>query len=138
MGSLDLTIITAERIEMREITVQVRAALAEARFESGICLIYVPHTTAGITINENADPDVAADLLTALAQTVPAGIAWRHREGNSPAHLQAVLVGSSVSLAVRAGRPLLGRWQGIFFCEFDGPRRRTVQLTLVPAGVREK
>jgi len=127
-----LQIATHGRTEMCDITNQVQKALAEEKFDRGLCMIFVPHTTAGITINESADPDVAADLLAALARVVPATVSWRHQEGNSPAHFQAMLVGHSISVAVRKGRPLLGRWQGIFLCEFDGPRQRSVHLNLLP------
>lgn len=102
-------------------------AVREAEVKEGLCLVYVPHTTAGVTINENADPDVAADILSALARIVPAG-GYRHGEGNSPAHIKASLVGGSQTVIVHNGSLVLGTWQGIYFCEFDGPRRRKVHI----------
>jgi len=117
-----------------EITAEVEATLAAARVGSGLLVAYVPHTTAGITIQENADPDVSRDFLLALENAVPARPergAYRHAEGNSDAHVKASLVGSSVTVIVEGGRPALGTWQGIFFCEFDGPRTRTVHLAVM-------
>ncbi len=113
------------------ITEAVRGAVAESAVQEGLCLVYCPHTTAAITVNENADPDVAADLIMALEETFPDRPAFRHLEGNSAAHLKAACVGESVTIPVAGGRLQLGRWQGIYFCEFDGPRRRQfyVQLT---------
>jgi len=106
------------------ITPQVREAIAESGVQNGLCTVYCPHTTAGITINENADPDVVRDLIFALNKTYPDRPEFRHAEGNSAAHLKASAMGSSVTLIVRGGRPLLGTWQGVYFCEFDGPRTR--------------
>ncbi len=117
------------------LTGEVRAALRAARVASGLLVVYVPHTTAGVTIQENADPDVARDFLLALENAVPASPArgaYRHAEGNSDAHVKASLVGSSATLLVKDGDLLLGTWQGVFLCEFDGPRRRTVHLQVVP------
>lgn len=127
----DLAVPTPSAHALVEITGEVRAAVRAARMRSGLVVAYVPHTTAAITIQENADPDVKADLLLALENAVPARPArgaYRHAEGNSDAHAKAALVGSSVTLVVRGGELLLGTWQGIFLCEFDGPRRRTVHL----------
>jgi secondary thiamine-phosphate synthase enzyme len=122
---------TARHTQMLDITGLVQAALADARVRGGAALIFVPHTTAGITINEHADPDVAADLERRLDEMVP----WddpkdRHGEGNTAAHLKASLMGSSVLVPVENGRLRLGTWQGIFFCEFDGPRSREVWVDL--------
>ncbi len=94
-----------------------------------MCTIYVPHTTAGVTINENADPDVRQDMLLALNSLVPDSLPYRHAEGNSPAHVKASLMGSSVQVIIQEGRLVLGTWQGIYLCEFDGPRRRRVFVT---------
>lgn len=110
------------------ITQQVREAVRHSGLENGAVLIYCPHTTAGITINENADPDVQRDLVLALCSFFPDRADYRHAEGNSAAHLKASLVGSSATVPVRAGALVLGTWQGIYFCEFDGPRRRTVYV----------
>lgn len=117
---------TAERECMLDITASVREALARSGASEGIAVAFVPHTTAALTINENADPDVAVDMLAHLAKLVPADPAFRHAEGNADAHIKASLVGSSVAIIVEGGAPKLGRWQGIFFCEFDGPRTREV------------
>jgi secondary thiamine-phosphate synthase enzyme len=118
-----------------EVTAEVRAALRAARVGDGVLVVYVPHTTAGVTIQENADPDVQRDLLLALENAVPASPArgvFRHAEGNSDAHVKAALVGSSAMVIVERGDLVLGTWQGIFLCEFDGPRRRTIELKLLP------
>jgi secondary thiamine-phosphate synthase enzyme len=106
------------------VTSEVERAIAESGISDGICLVYSPHTTAGITINENADPDVVRDMLVGLAKAFPDRPEFLHGEGNSSAHLRASCVGSSVTVIVEHGRPLLGTWQGIYFCEFDGPRDR--------------
>ena len=113
------------------ITRQIAAAIADSGVRSGLCVAYCPHTTAGLTINENADPDVARDMLYALGEISPDQGAFRHIEGNSAAHVKASLLGSSVTLIVRDGRPVLGTWQGIYFCEFDGPRTRSVHVQVV-------
>jgi len=98
----------------------------ESKVAAGLCVVYVPHTTAGVTINENADPSVRRDMLMALARAVPDSLPYTHGEGNAPAHVKASLVGSSVSVVIQDGRLRLGTWQGIFLCEFDGPRERHV------------
>ena len=125
------SITTTERESLVDITAMVSEAVHAAGTGEGICLITCPHTTAGLTVNECADPSVAEDLLTGLARCVPEGETWRHAEGNSPAHLKASLVGCSVALPVHEGRLTLGRWQGIFLCEFDGPRTRDVTVQIV-------
>lgn len=112
------------------ITRDVDALVAAAGVKTGIGHVFVPHTTAGITINENADADVADDMLAGLIKMVPR-MDYRHAEGNSPAHLKASIVGSSVTVPIKDGALYLGTWQGIFLCEFDGPRRRTVVVTIV-------
>ena len=106
-----------------EITSQVAAAVARSKVEEGLCQVFVPHTTAGVTINENADPDVVTDMLKALDHMVPS-LAYRHDEGNSRAHMKSSLLGCSLVIAITKGKLVLGRWQGIYFCEFDGPRSR--------------
>jgi secondary thiamine-phosphate synthase enzyme len=116
-----------------EITSQVQSFLTEDPFNAGIIVIYVPHTTAGITINENADPNVVRDFLADLDRLVPQNQGYyRHFEGNSAAHLKASMMGSSVTVIVEEGRMQLGRWQGIYLCEFDGPRTRRVLLEIIP------
>ncbi|MDR0643411.1 MAG: secondary thiamine-phosphate synthase enzyme YjbQ [Treponema sp.] len=114
------------------ITAQVEAALAESEAQEGLCVVFCPHTTAGITINENADPDVRADLLLGLSKAFPDRTEFRHAEGNSSAHLKATCVGSSVSIIISQGRLLLGTWQGVYFCEFDGPRTRAFFVEVLP------
>lgn len=106
------------------VTSSVCEAISESGIKDGICIIFCPHTTAGITINENADPDVVRDMLLGLDKAFPDRPEFRHMEGNSSAHLKASYVGSSATVIVKNGRPLLGTWQGIYFCEFDGPRTR--------------
>ncbi len=117
---------TRSREECVSITSIVQEAVGSSGVSEGICVVYVPHTTAGVMIQESADPDVIADCLQVLRHMVPDGLAYRHGEGNSPAHMKASLVGSSVTVLVENGRLLLGTWQGIFLCEFDGPRTRRV------------
>jgi len=126
-----LRISTTARTALLDVTGQVQQAVRESGIKNGICLIFVPHTTAGITINENADPDVKQDILTALDRLVPARGDYRHLEGNSPAHIKASLVGSSLAIPVEDGRLVLGTWQGITFCEFDGPRQRNLVVKIL-------
>jgi secondary thiamine-phosphate synthase enzyme len=115
---------TRAREEFADLTVEVRRFVAASGVKSGICVVTVPHTTAGVTVNENADPDVLADMAMVLRKIVPDALPYAHGEGNSPAHVKASLVGSSATLIVEDGELRLGTWQGIFFCEFDGPRSR--------------
>ncbi len=127
-----LTIKTTKREEMVEITRLVQQAAGEASVESGIVYCFVPHTTAGITINEDADPDVRRDILDKLAREIPREEGFHHAEGNSDAHIKASLMGSSVQVLLENGQLVLGRWQGIFFCEFDGPRSRQLLVKVAP------
>lgn len=122
-----------ERNNWINITKQVRETLGESGVKSGVCVVFCPHTTAGITINENADPDVVRDLIFALEKTYPDRMEFRHAEGNSASHLKASVVGSSATLIVREGRLLLGTWQGVYFCEFDGPRTRRFFVEIMEA-----
>jgi secondary thiamine-phosphate synthase enzyme len=126
-----LTVATRSRTELIDITAAVREAVAASGVKEGVCLVAAPHTTAGITVNEAADPSVAADILMVLNRMVPWEADYRHREGNSPAHVKSTLVGSSQLLAVENGDLVLGTWQGVFFCEFDGPRRRSVAVRVL-------
>jgi secondary thiamine-phosphate synthase enzyme len=112
--------------EFIDLTSKIEEIVSSSKIKCGVCLIYVPHTTAAVTINENADPDVKADILMALNKLVPNSLPYEHSEGNSPAHVKASLVGSSLNIIIEDGRLALGTWQGIFFCEFDGPRNRRV------------
>jgi secondary thiamine-phosphate synthase enzyme len=121
---------TRRREEIVDITRDVAAIVAGSGVAEGICTVFVPHTTAGITINENADPDVKTDILMALRHLVPDALPYAHGEGNSPAHVKASLVGSSVSVIVSGGRLQLGTWQGVCLCEFDGPRTRKVWVSI--------
>jgi secondary thiamine-phosphate synthase enzyme len=128
-----LEIATSSRSQMVDITAKVREAARRSGISDGICVVYVPHTTAGITINESADPAVAADILEHLEKLVPQG-RYRHREGNADSHIKAGLMGFSLTLIVEGGDLALGTWQGIFLCEFDGPRRRRVKVKVIPGG----
>jgi secondary thiamine-phosphate synthase enzyme len=123
---------TPAREEFIDISHEVRRAVQNSGIKNGICLVFIPHTTAGIIINENADPDVKEDILMALKKMVPDSLPWRHAEGNSPAHVKAGLVGSSVNIIIDGGDLQLGTWQGIYFCEFDGPRDRKVFMEMIP------
>lgn len=116
--------LSTDREGFYNVTRQVKEAVQKSGVSDGICVVYNPHTTAGVTINENADPDVVRDLLFALDKTFPDRPEFRHFEGNSAAHLKASTMGSSVTVIVENGRLVLGRWQGIYFTEFDGPRSR--------------
>ncbi len=116
---------------LTNVTEYAEKSLAKSGVKEGVCLVYCPHTTAGITINENADPDVAHDLLLGLSRAFPDRPEFRHAEGNSAAHLKASFVGSSAAVPVEEGRLVLGTWQGIYFCEFDGPRRRTFYVKII-------
>jgi len=115
---------TRSREDFVDLTAETERFVAASGVRSGACVVAVPHTTAGVTVNENADPDVRADLALALRRIVPDDLPYAHGEGNSPAHVKAALVGSSVTLLVEDGKLCLGTWQGVFFCEFDGPRTR--------------
>jgi len=119
------------REQLRDITGEVNGALSRLGVASGICQVFVPHTTAGLVVNENADPAVCHDMLTWLDAQVPQHDRYLHEEGNSPAHIKATLVGQSLTLPVDGGRLMLGAWQGVFLAEFDGPRRRTVVVNVV-------
>ncbi|HDJ23787.1 MAG TPA: YjbQ family protein [Candidatus Aminicenantes bacterium] len=130
---LELPIKSKCQVEFIDITAAIQSLLASSAPKNGFCLIFVPHTTAGITINEHADPSVAGDIIKALDHLLPPNLNFSHLEGNSPAHFKASLVGSSVTIMIEEGRPKLGTWQGIFFCEFDGPRHRQVWIKTWPA-----
>lgn len=126
-----LSISTKARTELIDITDQVRSAVRASGIKEGLCCIYVPHTTAGVTINEGADPAVKRDILTSLNKLVPFDGDYLHSEGNSAAHIKAALVGVSAVCVIEDGKPSLGTWQSIFFCEFDGPRTRSVTIKIV-------
>jgi secondary thiamine-phosphate synthase enzyme len=122
----EIPIRSHRRAELVKLDAQVGKAIEESGVKDGVCYIYVPHTTAGVTINEGADPAVAEDLLARLEQLVPRNAPYAHAEGNADSHIKASLVGSSATVLIEGGRPVLGTWQSIFFCEFDGPRPRRV------------
>jgi secondary thiamine-phosphate synthase enzyme len=128
---MELSVKTHSRTELVDITAQVQAAVREAGLREGVCMVYVPHTTAAVTINENADPTVKEDILKVLNKVIPWDDAYRHLEGNSAAHIKSTLVGASELVAVAGGKLQLGTWQGLFFCEFDGPRQRKVHLHVI-------
>ena len=122
---------TGKPEELLDVTAQVERAASRSGRRDGLCFVFVPHTTAGVTINENSDPDVKTDILMTLARCVPEGLPFEHAEGNSPAHVKTSLVGSSVTVVLEDGKLRLGTWQGIMFCEFDGPRTRKVWVKVV-------
>ena len=127
-----LKIKTSRRTQLDNVTSQVQQAVGKSLVTAGICYVYVPHTTAAVTINECADPDVASDLEGAFDRLIPFEGPYRHAEGNSDSHMKSVLAGASQMIFVAGGKLQLGRWQGIFFCEFDGPRERQLQVKVVP------
>jgi secondary thiamine-phosphate synthase enzyme len=126
-----LSVKTDRRTQLVDVTALVQKVVAASGVATGICYVYVPHTTAAITINECADPDVARDVEGAMDRLVSANGPYRHSEGNSDSHVKAILVGASQIIYVQGGKLVLGRWQGIFFCEFDGPRERHLQVKVV-------
>lgn len=128
MSKREFGVKTSKRSEMIDITSEIQDSIDEMGLEEGLVLVYCPHTTAGVTVNEGADPAVAKDILNRLDEIIPWEGDYRHAEGNSPAHIKSTLVGSSVSVWVDGGRISLGTWQKVFFCEFDGPRSRKVQV----------
>jgi secondary thiamine-phosphate synthase enzyme len=127
----DIHISTKNRNQMIDITSQIADVIAKSGIQNGLATLYCPHTTAAVTINENADPDVPHDILLALEKLVPQHLAgYQHGEGNSDAHIKSSLIGCSRQIFVRDGELVLGTWQGIFFCEFDGPRSRTLHIQI--------
>lgn len=130
MEIAEISISTARRTQFVSITAKVAEVIAANGWQDGVVTIFVPHTTAGITINENADPDVARDMERFSDDLIPQSRQFRHSEGNSDSHLKASFYGSSVQVIIRNGKMWLGTWQGVYFCEFDGPRQRKVQLAI--------
>jgi secondary thiamine-phosphate synthase enzyme len=126
-----LRIKTARRTQFVDITREVESAVRDSRVSSGVCYVYVPHTTAGVAINEHADPDVARDVEGIFDRLIPHEGPYRHGEGNTDSHMKAILTGTSQTVLVANGKLALGTWQGIFLCEFDGPRERTVFVKVV-------
>ncbi|HKC19961.1 MAG TPA: secondary thiamine-phosphate synthase enzyme YjbQ [Candidatus Dormibacteraeota bacterium] len=123
---------TGRRAQLVNITERVGETVEKSGVKDGVCHVYVPHTTAGVTVNEGADPDVAADIESRLAELVPKEAAFEHAEGNSDSHIKTVLVGPSCAVPVRAGKLAMGTWQAIFLCEWDGPRTRQVEVAVTP------
>lgn len=126
-----ITVKSSSKEELIDLTLQVNNIIRGSKVQSGICLIYTPHTTAAITINENADPDVKSDILKGMGSLKLEQVRFDHSEGNSPAHIKSSLVGCSESIIIENGNPVLGTWQGIYFCEFDGPRNRKVYIKIL-------
>ena len=122
---------TSKHTQMLDITDEIRRAIAESGVKEDICTVFVPHTTAAVTINENADPDVTRDFMTEIGRIVPWEDGYHHMEGNSAAHLKSSMIGFSENVIIEDGRPVLGTWQGIYFCEYDGPRRRKVYVKIL-------
>lgn len=127
----NISINTHNRVEFQDVTGRVRDIVKSSGVPSGVCYIYVPHTTAAVMINEHADPSVVEDISAQLDLIAPQHSKYRHTEGNSPAHIKASIIGSSEVVYIEDGRPVLGTWQGIFFCEFDGPRHRSLMVKIV-------
>jgi secondary thiamine-phosphate synthase enzyme len=133
MSTHELAVKTHSRTELVDITAQVAKLAHESKVRSGLLTLFVPHTTAAVTINENADPSVQHDLLAELNRLIPFTGPYQHTEGNSAAHVKSTIVGPSLTLFIENGRLALGTWQGLFFCEFDGPRSRKVWVKIIPA-----
>ena len=129
--TLEYSVSTNSRTELVRIDYLIDKAIEESGVTDGICTVFVPHTTAGVTINENADPNVVSDILKELNKVIPFSDNYAHSEGNSAAHIKSSLVGCSLSILVESGRPKLGTWQSVYFCEFDGPRRRKVWIKVI-------
>jgi secondary thiamine-phosphate synthase enzyme len=127
----EISVRTNAQVEMIDITAAVETAVIEKNVLNGYCIVFTPHTTAAVTINENADPDVPRDIINALEKAVPQNAPYRHSEGNSPAHVKSSLVGASETVLIENSGLVLGTWQSIFFCEFDGPRSRKVFIKVV-------
>ena len=127
-----LRVKTGRRTQLVDVTEEVARVVKMSRVKSGVCYVYVPHTTAGVAINEHADPDVATDLEGVFDRLIPYSGPYRHSEGNSDSHAKGVLAGTSQVIFVEDGKLMLGRWQGIFLCEFDGPRERKIFVKVVP------
>ena len=125
------TIHSVDRTSIIDITAQIQLIVKESGIKDGVCYVFIPHTTAGVTINENADPDVKSDMLMEINKVIPFNDSYRHIEGNSAAHIKASLFGNSETIFLKEGRLQLGTWQGIFFCEFDGPRTRQVWVNFI-------
>ena len=133
MSYHELTVRTHSRTELIDVTAQVAKLVQQSKVTDGLLVLFVPHTTAAVTINENADPSVQHDILSELNRLIPFTGPYQHTEGNSPAHVKSSLVGSSQTVFIEDGRMALGTWQGLYFCEFDGPRQRKIWVKIMPA-----
>ncbi len=131
MPRQELTVRTHNRIELVDITAQIQKFIRDHKVESGLLVLFVPHTTAAITVNENADPSVQRDILAELNRLIPLAGSYQHTEGNSAAHIKSTVIGPSQTLLIEGGQLALGTWQGLFFCEFDGPRTRKVWIQII-------
>ncbi len=130
--TVELPVRTSDRLEILDITEPVGRVVVDAGVSSGVCYLFVPHTTAGVIVNEKDDPAVARDIASALDRLVPRSLDYEHLEGNADSHIKSAMVGVSAMVFVENGRLAFGRWQGIFFCEFDGPRQRRIRVKIVP------
>lgn len=130
-----ITVRTTRRTELKNVTAEIESLVRDSAIDSGVCHLYVPHTTAGVILNEGYDPDVARDMEGAFDRLVPDSPLFKHAEGNSDSHIKTALVGSSETIFIEKGRLALGRWQVIFFAEFDGPRTRELRVKLVPDAI---
>ena len=131
MSVYQFTVRTSAHTQMLDITAQIRKAIADSGVQEGLCVVFIPHTTAAVTVNENADPDVQTDFIKEINKIVPWEDGYFHSEGNSAAHLKASMMGFSETLIVDGGKPILGTWQGIYFLEYDGPRTRKVYVKVM-------
>ena len=131
-----LTVKSSNKTQLIDITADIQKIVNNSGVREGLAVIFVPHTTAGVTINENADPAVKSDMLMVLNKIIPENENYRHLEGNSPAHLKSTLVGASETLIIENGRLMLGTWQAVFFCEFDGPRTRKVHVRILEGAIK--
>jgi len=130
---MHITVRTRCQTEMIDITARIQQQVTDSQVVDGLCVVFVPHTTAAVTINENSDPAVSRDILMVINKMVPWDESYRHLEGNSPAHLKASIIGSSETIVVENARLVLGTWQGVFLCEFDGPRTRKLEIRVIQA-----
>ena len=128
---ITLDIKTSSKVELKDITREVRAAIKRSKVKQGLCMVFVPHTTAGVSINENADPSVKSDIIMETNKIIPLSDGYAHAEGNSAAHIKSSLFGPSLTIIIENNEPVLGTWQGILFCEFDGPRNRKCYIQIV-------
>lgn len=128
---MELLVTTRKKVELIDITARIEEIVKNSGLKEGICVVYVPHTTAGVTVNENYDPSVKYDIESMLSKLVPEDAGYTHMEGNADAHIKASIIGNSVCIPVEGKKLMFGKWQGIFFCEFDGPRKRRVIVKII-------